>query len=75
MQKDAANTQGMVPDYTVVDLSLDYDLSYASSSLDGATVNLLITNLFDTESYVCYSEDYCWYNAGLAAEMNINYTF
>ena len=76
MYKDAANTQGKVPDYTVVDLSLDYDLSYASSVLDGATVNLLITNLFDTESYVCYFNDStCSYNAGFAAEMNINYTF
>lgn len=76
MYKDAANTQGKVPDYTVVDLSLDYDLSYASSTLDGATVNLLLTNLFDTESYVCYYNDNsCGYNAGFAAEMNINYTF
>lgn len=75
MQKDSTNTQGMVSDYTVVDLSLDYDLSYASSSLDGASVSLLISNLFDKQSYTCYSEDYCWNNAGLAAELNINYTF
>lgn len=75
MQKDASNTQGMVPDYTIIDLSLDYDLSYASSALQGATIGLVINNLFDTESYTCYNENSCWYNADRSAELKVNYSF
>jgi len=75
MQKDASNTQGMVPDYTVVDLSLGYDLGYATSALEGASVNLLVSNLFNKQSYACYDENSCWNNAGVAAELNVNYAF
>jgi len=75
MQKDASNTQGMVPDYTLVDLSLGYDLGYASTSLEGATVNLIVNNLFDKQSYACYNEDSCWNNADRSAELQVNYSF
>jgi iron complex outermembrane recepter protein len=75
MQKDASNTQGMVPDYTVVDLSLGYELGNALSSLDGATANLTVNNVFDTESYACYNEDACWFNADRSVELKVNYQF
>jgi iron complex outermembrane receptor protein len=75
MQKDASNTQGMVPDYTVVDLAINYDLGYASSSLDGATVGLSVNNVFDTESYTCYDQNSCWNNADRSAQLNVNYSF
>lgn len=75
MQKDASNTQGMVPDYSIVDLSFNYDLSYASSALEGATAGLVVSNLFDTKSYTCYNENSCWNNADRSAQLNVNYSF
>ena len=44
------NTQGKVPSYTVVDLSVGYDLGEASDTLSGATANLLVNNLFSMKS-------------------------
>jgi iron complex outermembrane receptor protein len=75
MQMDASNTQGKVPSYTVVDLSLGYDLGYASDSLSGAQANLIINNLFDTDSYTCYDKYNCWYGAEQSIELNVNYEF
>jgi iron complex outermembrane receptor protein len=75
MQMDASNTQGKVPSYTVVDLSLGYDLGYASDSLSGAQANLIINNLFDTDNYTCYDKYNCWYGAEQSIELNVNYEF
>ena len=75
MQKNIANTQGMVPDYTIVDLSLGYELGNALPSLDGATANVIVGNLFNTESYACYDENNCWNNAGRNVELKVDYSF
>ncbi|MGL6314978.1 TonB-dependent siderophore receptor [Vibrio sp. WXL103] len=75
MQMDATNTQGKVPSYTVVDLSLGYDLGYLSDSLSGATANLIVNNLFDEEYYTCYDQANCWYGAEQSFELNMNYNF
>ena len=75
MQKDTYNTQGMVPDYTIVDLSMGYELGNAISSLDGTTANVIVGNLFDTDSYACYDENNCWNNSGRNIELNVNYSF
>ncbi|MEL0628345.1 TonB-dependent siderophore receptor [Psychromonas aquatilis] len=75
MQKNTANTQGMVPDYTIVDLSLGYELGNALPSLEGASADLIVSNLFDTDSYTCYDEDSCWNNEDRSIELKVNYTF
>jgi len=75
MQKNTYNTQGMVPDYTIVDLSMGYELGNAIPSLDGATANVIVGNLFDTDSYACYDESNCWNNAGRSVELKVNYSF
>ncbi|USD40276.1 TonB-dependent siderophore receptor [Vibrio sp. SCSIO 43135] len=75
MQMDATNTQGMVPSYTTVDLSLGYDMSYLSSSLSGASANLIVNNLFNEESYTCYDMYNCWYGAEQTVELNVSYNF
>ncbi|MDR9829002.1 TonB-dependent siderophore receptor [Vibrio sp. FNV 38] len=75
MQMDATNTQGKVPSYTVVDLSVGYDLGYLSESMSGATANLVVNNLFDEEYYTCYDQSNCWYGAEQSFEININYNF
>ena len=75
MQMNAYNDQGMVPAYTIVDMSLGYDLGYMSNSLTGATANLIVNNLFDTESYTCYDQANCWYGMERTVELNVNYNF
>ncbi|WP_298941076.1 TonB-dependent siderophore receptor [uncultured Psychromonas sp.] len=73
MQMDATNTQGMVPDYTIADLSIGYDLGYVSSSLAGVQVNLTANNVFDTDSFACYDNENCWYGAERTVELGVNF--
>ncbi|HLV76804.1 MAG TPA: TonB-dependent siderophore receptor [Marinobacter sp.] len=74
MQADDANTR-KVPDYTLVDMALAYDLS--RQGLPGVTARLNIHNLLDKE-YVasCYNSlDYCYYGAGRSATASMSYRF
>lgn len=73
-QMDAANTD-IVPDYTVVDLSLGYDLAYLTNSLKGAAVNLSVNNLFDEDTYACYDSANCWYGEERTVEFKFDYKF
>ncbi|PMJ88733.1 TonB-dependent siderophore receptor [Vibrio sp. 10N.261.55.A7] len=75
MQMDATNKQGKVPSYTLVDLSIGYDLGSAKESLSGATVNLLATNLFNEEYFSCFDQTNCWYGEERTVELNVNYNF
>lgn len=75
MEMDATNTQGKVPSYTSVDLSLGYELGQASESLSGATVNLIANNLFNDEYYSCYDQNNCWFGAERSLELNVKYAF
>ncbi|WP_100751914.1 TonB-dependent siderophore receptor [Vibrio salilacus] len=75
MERDATNTQGKVPAYTVVDLSVGYDLGAASDALAGATANLLVNNLFNEEYYTCYDQSNCWFGTEQSLELNVNYEF
>ncbi len=74
MQMDAMNTD-TVESYTLVDLSVGYDLSQMSSSLLGASVNLVANNLFNEEYYTCYDSVNCWYGAERNIELNFKYNF
>ncbi|WP_417881045.1 TonB-dependent siderophore receptor [Vibrio sp.] len=73
-QMDRDNTD-TVPDYTVVDLSLGYDLAYLTNSLQGAAVNLSVTNLFDEDTYTCYDSANCWYGEERTVEFKFDYKF
>lgn len=73
-QMDAANTD-TVPDYTVVDLSLGYDLAYLTNSLQGAAVNLSVNNLFDEDTFTCYDSANCWYGEERTVEFKFDYKF
>jgi len=58
---DTANTL-RVPDYTLVDLMLRYDLGQLTPRLSGTSLQVNVTNLFD-EDYVasCNTYAWCWY--------------
>lgn len=73
-QMDAANTD-TVPDYTVMDLSMGYDLANISSGLSGAALNLSVNNLFDKDTYTCYDSANCWYGEERTIEVNFDYKF
>ncbi|MGR5557521.1 TonB-dependent siderophore receptor [Vibrio fortis] len=66
---------GKVPSYTLVDLSLGYDLGEMNSSLKNATANIIANNLFNEEYYTCWNESYCWYGQEQTVEFNVKYEF
>ncbi|QFT84285.1 Ferrichrome-iron receptor precursor [Halomonas sp. THAF12] len=63
-----------VPDYTLVDASLKYDLSQVG--LNGVTAQLNVNNLFDKE-YIgaCYSESRCYFGAERSVKATVSYDF
>lgn len=73
-QMDAANTD-TVPAYTVVDLSVGYDLSNISGDLQGAALNLSVNNLFDKDTFSCYDTANCWYGEERTVEVKFDYKF
>lgn len=73
-EMDAQNSD-QVPDYTLFDLAASYDLSAASQSLDGASVTLSASNIFDEEYYSCYDKNNCWFGAERSIEANLEYKF
>ncbi|ROS00147.1 iron complex outermembrane receptor protein [Sinobacterium caligoides] len=74
MQMDAVNSD-RVPASTIVDASVGYDLAQLGRRFDGATVNLVVNNLFNQESYTCYDSANCWYGAERTVEVNAQYQF
>ncbi|PSW19847.1 TonB-dependent siderophore receptor [Photobacterium sanctipauli] len=71
---DAANTD-MVPDYTLVDLAVKYDLGEVSPSMAGVSASLTATNLFDKEYYSCWDSMNCWVGAEQTVEAKVNFNF
>lgn len=71
---DAANID-KVPDYTLVDLAVKYDLSEVSPSMSGMSASVTATNLFDKEYYTCYDKMNCWIGAEQTVEAKINFNF
>lgn len=73
-QIDAMNSD-QVPDYTLVDMSVAYDLSYLSDSLDGSSISVVASNLFGTEYYSCYDTNNCWFGAERSITANVKFNF
>jgi iron complex outermembrane receptor protein len=72
---DAANTL-RVPDVTLVDLMTRYELGKLSPSLEGASVQLNVSNLFD-EKYVssCLSYAFCFWGNRRSAIATLRHRF
>jgi len=72
---DAANTL-RVPDATLVDLMARYDLGRLAPALNGASVQLNLSNLFD-EKYVssCLSYGFCYYGYRRTALVTLRHQF
>lgn len=74
MQIDAANS-GTVPSYTLVDLSVGYDLAQLSADWKGASVQFAAANAFDETYYTCYDTSSCWFGADRSFELKGRYEF
>ena len=63
-----------VPEYTLVDAALTYDMGAMSSSLDGAELALNVKNLFD-KRYVasCYYGEWCAYGYDRTVTASLRY--
>jgi iron complex outermembrane receptor protein len=72
---DPANTL-RVPDVTLVDLMARYELGKLSPSLQGASLQLNVSNLFD-EKYVssCFSYAYCFWGYRRSAIATLRHRF
>ncbi|KAA0011444.1 TonB-dependent siderophore receptor [Billgrantia pellis] len=70
---DEQNTR-KVPDYTLVDATLGYDLGRVG--LEGVSARLNATNLLDKE-YVasCYDLNYCYFGAERSVSATLSYAF
>ncbi len=73
-QVDAANSD-TVPSYTLVDLSVGYDLSQLSANWRGASVSFAVSNAFDETYYTCYDTSNCWFGADRSFEISGRYEF
>ncbi|MDO6527277.1 TonB-dependent siderophore receptor [Motilimonas sp. 1_MG-2023] len=73
-QMDSMNTD-TVPSYTLVDLTLSYDLANVSTSLAGAKASLAATNLLNKEYYSCYDQANCWFGEERSVEASVSLTF
>lgn len=74
MQLDAANSN-TVPSFTLVDLSIGYDLSALSPQWQGASVRFAMSNLLDETYYSCYDASNCWFGDERAYEISARYEF
>jgi iron complex outermembrane receptor protein len=74
MQIDAANSDTLSP-YTLVDLSIGYDLAQLSSNWKGASIQFSVSNLLDETYFSCYSTTNCWYGADRSFELTGRYDF
>jgi len=74
MQLDAANSN-TAPSYTLLDLSIAYDLAMLSSQWQGASVKLAVSNALNETYYSCYDESNCWFGDERSFEVSARYEF
>jgi iron complex outermembrane recepter protein len=72
---NAATNEGEVPDVTLVDIALRYDLGQASQSLRGTELGLSVNNLTNERYYSCFDASNCWFGEERTVEASVSYTF
>ncbi|WP_158521469.1 TonB-dependent siderophore receptor [Kushneria konosiri] len=72
---NAENTR-KTDDYMLADAFVSVDLGEFSNELDGATLKLNATNLFDKKHVTgCFSEDYCYFGDERQVTATLDYRF
>jgi len=72
---DAATNEGEVPDATLIDVALRYNLAELSHTLKGTEVGLSVNNLTDERYYSCFDSSNCWFGEERTVEASVSYTF
>lgn len=72
---NAATNEGNVPDATLVDIALRYNLGRVSHSLRGTELGLSVNNLTDERYYSCFDSNNCWFGEERTVEASVSYTF
>ncbi|WP_067583152.1 TonB-dependent siderophore receptor [Endozoicomonas ascidiicola] len=68
-------TADKVPSYSLVDMSINSDLGEYSPGLEGTSLNLSVTNLFNKRYYSCYDQRTCFIGAERTVKTSVNYEF
>ena len=64
-----------VPDATLLDLAVTYDLGQLAPSMEGAELGVSVNNLADERYYTCYDAGNCWFGQERTVEASVSYTF
>ena len=72
---NATTNEGKVPDSTLVDIALRYDLGQAAAGFSGTTLGLSVNNLADERYYSCFDELNCWFGEERTVEASVAYSF
>jgi len=73
-QIDALNTD-TVPSYTLIDLSVTYDLGRLNAAANGVKVGMVVNNLLNERYTTCFDENNCWFGAEQTVEASVEYLF
>lgn len=72
---NATTNEGNVPDATLVDIALRYNLGRVSHTLSGTELGLSVNNLTDERYYSCFDSSNCWFGEERTVEASVSYTF
>ena len=72
---DATTNTGHVPDVTLLDIALRYDLGKLAHTLRGTEIGLSVNNLTDERYYSCFDSSNCWFGEERTLETSISYSF
>lgn len=72
---DATTNTGKVPDVTLLDIALRYDLGQLAHTLNGTEVGVSVNNLTNERYYSCFDSANCWFGEERTLEASVSYTF
>lgn len=72
---DATTNYGHVPDATLLDIALRYQLGHLSQTLAGTEVGLSVNNVTNERYYSCFDSDNCWFGEERTMEASVSYSF
>ncbi|MCK0163803.1 TonB-dependent siderophore receptor [Marinobacter sp. S6332] len=72
---DASTNAGKVPDATLLDIALRYDVGQLARTLKGTEVGVSINNLTNERYYSCFDSANCWFGEERMVEASVAYSF
>ncbi|MGK0525505.1 MAG: iron complex outermembrane receptor protein [Pseudomonadales bacterium] len=72
---DATTNSGKVPDVTLLDIALRYDLGQLVHTLNGTEIGVSLNNLTNERYYSCFDSANCWFGEERTLEASVSYTF